>query len=108
MAPFSKSKAYLGGFVLGVGFIIAAHEFGNYALQNYSCNAASYFGAKTPISCVWYQFAYGSKTWLEIIGWLLIGINGLIVLLELHENSAESAQRKDQLSAQRTPSDKTT
>lgn len=70
-----------GTLILGLILIVAGIYFGNYAGRSFACNAASAFGVKQPISCVWYQFTYEVRDWFIGFGifFALGGVAGLFL-----------------------------
>ena len=76
LARSRERRSATGLIVLGVILVVAGVYFGNYALQNFACSYSSAFGVKPPVSCTWYQFAYGSRDWCIGVG-AFFGVAGL-------------------------------
>lgn len=69
------------GFFMSLLLIIGGVYFGTYSEQNFVCNAANAFGEPTPLSCTWYQLAYGGREWILGLGIFLALLSGAALIL---------------------------
>ena len=77
----SRTVSAVGYLITGVFLIVIGVYFGNYAVQNFSCNAMSALGVKPPLSCVWYESTYALRHWF--IGFGVLSVAGGVVSLAL-------------------------